>query len=189
MHWEWKNCPVAWKGQYISGHHKKPTLILEIVASYDMWTWHAYFGVGGSNNDINVLNQSPLFDSINNGTAPPSSFTVNSHDYMHGYYLADGIYPDWATLIKAYSSPTDDPAAKFTRFQESERKNVEHTFGILQGKFKILRVPGRSWKAKKMSRILYPCILLQNMIHKDNDFAITLLDEEYLREPENQPFC
>ncbi|XP_071727052.1 uncharacterized protein [Rutidosis leptorrhynchoides] len=119
MHWEWKNCPVAWQGQYTSGHHKKSTLILEVVASYDMWIWHAYFGVAGSNNDINVLNQSPLFDSIKNGTAPPTPFTVNGHEYTHGYYLAAGIYPDWATLIKAYSSPTEDLAVKFTRFQES----------------------------------------------------------------------
>ncbi|XP_050268582.1 uncharacterized protein LOC126713030 [Quercus robur] len=34
MHWKWKNCPSKWKGQYI-GHTRDPTIILEIVASYD----------------------------------------------------------------------------------------------------------------------------------------------------------
>jgi hypothetical protein len=34
MHWKWKNCPAAWKGQY-TGHSREPTLILEAVASYD----------------------------------------------------------------------------------------------------------------------------------------------------------
>ncbi|XP_071694819.1 uncharacterized protein [Rutidosis leptorrhynchoides] len=121
----------------------------------------------GSNNDINVLNRSSLFDSIKNGSAPPSPFTVNGHDYTHGYYLADGIYPDWATLIKAYSSPTDDPSAKFIRFQESARKDFERTFGVLQGRFNILRVPGRAWRAKKMHCILYCCVLLHNMIQED----------------------
>ncbi|XP_071714987.1 uncharacterized protein [Rutidosis leptorrhynchoides] len=153
MHWEWKNCPVSWQGQYTSGHKKNPSPILEVVASYDMWIWHAYFGVACSNNDINVLNRSPLFDSIKNGFAPPSPFTVNGHDYTHGYYLADGIYPDWATLIKAYSSSTDEPSARLTRYQESARKDVERTFGVLQ---------------------------------EDNGFAITSLDEEYLRAPENR---
>jgi hypothetical protein len=38
MHWEWENCPTAWQGQY-RGHFKKPTLILEAVASYDLWIW------------------------------------------------------------------------------------------------------------------------------------------------------
>ena len=27
-------------------------------ASHDRWIWHAFFGVAGSNNDINVMNQS-----------------------------------------------------------------------------------------------------------------------------------
>ncbi|XP_075665858.1 uncharacterized protein LOC142635607 [Castanea sativa] len=35
MHWKWKNCPSKWKGQYI-GHTRDPTIILEIVASYDL---------------------------------------------------------------------------------------------------------------------------------------------------------
>ena len=32
MHWKWKNCPKALLGQY-QGHVKKPTIILEVVAS------------------------------------------------------------------------------------------------------------------------------------------------------------
>ncbi|XP_013674449.2 uncharacterized protein LOC106378951 [Brassica napus] len=36
MHWEWKNCPTAWKGQYARGHGK-PTIVLEAVASQDLW--------------------------------------------------------------------------------------------------------------------------------------------------------
>ncbi|RAL37571.1 hypothetical protein DM860_000265 [Cuscuta australis] len=54
-HWEWKNCPTAWHGQFSRGNHPKPTIMLEAVASNDLWIWHAFFGVTGSNNDINVL--------------------------------------------------------------------------------------------------------------------------------------
>jgi hypothetical protein len=38
-----------------TGRGKHPTMILEAVASYDLWIWHAYFGLPGSCNDINVL--------------------------------------------------------------------------------------------------------------------------------------
>ncbi|XP_071699763.1 uncharacterized protein [Rutidosis leptorrhynchoides] len=89
MHWEWRNCHVALKGQYTRGDHKKPTLMLEAVASYDLWIWHAFFGMAGSNNDINVLNQSPIFDKLKNGTFPSAPFEVNGHEYSKGYYLAD----------------------------------------------------------------------------------------------------
>ena len=33
MHWEWKNCPIGWKGVFAKGVYKVPTLILEVVAS------------------------------------------------------------------------------------------------------------------------------------------------------------
>uniref|UniRef100_A0A0D3AZX2 Uncharacterized protein n=1 Tax=Brassica oleracea var. oleracea TaxID=109376 RepID=A0A0D3AZX2_BRAOL len=36
MHWKWKNCPTAWKGQFSRGSGK-PTIVLEAVASYDLW--------------------------------------------------------------------------------------------------------------------------------------------------------
>ena len=36
MHWRWKNCPTTWKGMY-SGYVHEPTIILEALASYDLW--------------------------------------------------------------------------------------------------------------------------------------------------------
>jgi len=36
MHWVWKNCPVAWRGQY-QGRSGNATLVLEAVASADLW--------------------------------------------------------------------------------------------------------------------------------------------------------
>nr|GEV38482.1 hypothetical protein [Tanacetum cinerariifolium] len=62
MQWEWINCPVSWQGQYDRGDKKYHTIMLEAVASQDLWIWHAFFGVAGANNDINVLDNSPLFD-------------------------------------------------------------------------------------------------------------------------------
>src|SRR5207244_13357024 len=69
---------------------------------------HAFFGLPGSLNDINVLHKSPLLDNLASGNAPPVQFTVNGHLYDMGYYLADGIYPDWATLIKRSEEHTSE---------------------------------------------------------------------------------
>ncbi|GKA98016.1 probable serine/threonine-protein kinase PBL7 [Tanacetum coccineum] len=65
MHWEWKNCPVSWQGQYSRGDKKYPTIMLEAVASHKICEfWHAFYGMAGANNDINVLDNSPLFDDL-----------------------------------------------------------------------------------------------------------------------------
>ncbi|XP_039811701.1 uncharacterized protein LOC120674613 [Panicum virgatum] len=60
MHWKWDKCTAAWRGAY-TGHKDGPTMILEAVASQDLWIWHAFFGLPGSLNNVNVLRRSPLF--------------------------------------------------------------------------------------------------------------------------------
>ncbi|XP_056866663.1 uncharacterized protein LOC130512572 [Raphanus sativus] len=104
MHWEWKNCPRSWRGQYTRGHGK-PTIVLEAVASQDLWIWHAFFGLPGTLNDINVLDRSQVFSDIIQGRAPKVNFTVNGHNYRMAYYLTDGIYPKWSTFIQSIPLP------------------------------------------------------------------------------------
>ena len=111
MHWEWSNCPTAWHGQY-KGHKGKPTIILEAVATQDLRIWHAFFGLPGSHNDINVLHRSPVFDDLAAGQRPQTEFHINGTKYSMGYYLADGIYLDWATLVKTYSEPVSEKEKK-----------------------------------------------------------------------------
>jgi hypothetical protein len=41
MHWAWRQCPMAWKGQF-TGRGKAPSMILEAVATHDLWIWHAW---------------------------------------------------------------------------------------------------------------------------------------------------
>jgi hypothetical protein len=68
-----------------TGHCHDPTVILEAVASHDLWIWHAYFGMPESCNDINVLRRSPLFARLATGEAPAVNFEVNGHQYNMGY--------------------------------------------------------------------------------------------------------
>jgi hypothetical protein len=42
MHWTRKNCPKAWHGMYCEKSHN-PTIVLEAMASEDLWIWHAFF--------------------------------------------------------------------------------------------------------------------------------------------------
>jgi hypothetical protein len=167
MHWPWENCPVAWKGQYTTGRYGVPTIILEAVASHDLHIWHAFFGVAGSNNDINVLNQSPLFIEALKGEAPRVQFSVNGRQYNTGYYLADGIYPEWAALVKSIRSPQLEKHKLYAREQEGARKDVERAFGVLQARFNIVRRPARSWSHRILRTIMKACVILHNMIVED----------------------
>jgi len=109
---------------YTRGDHGVPTIILEAVASHDRWIWHAFFGVAGSNNDINVLNQSPLFVEQLRGEAPKVQYSINGREYNLGYYLADGIYPEWPVFVKSIHKPQLDEHKLFAEKQEGARKDV-----------------------------------------------------------------
>ncbi|WVZ63947.1 hypothetical protein U9M48_013537 [Paspalum notatum var. saurae] len=166
MHWAWEKCPTSWHGEHI-GHIDKPTLILEAVAGPNLWIWHAFFGMPGSCNDINVLHRSPVFDDIAAGTAPSVSYVVNGNQYDMGYYLADGIYPDWATLVKGVPAPMSDKEKLFIDMQSAYRKDVERAFGVLQAKFKIVKGPAQMMKTRDLEYAMSCCVILQNMAAED----------------------
>jgi hypothetical protein len=121
-HFIWRNCPIELRGQYKMGDHQYPTIMMEAVVSQDLWIWHSFFGPPGSNNDVNVVMQSPLFLTERNGTAPKSPFIVNGHTYKRGYYLTDGIYPTWHTFVKAFKYPTDPKEKKFKKVKSRLEK-------------------------------------------------------------------
>ncbi|GJV02957.1 ALP1-like protein isoform X1, partial [Tanacetum coccineum] len=62
-------------------------------------------GFLGSNNDVNVLRQSPVLNDLKVGKAPEVPFVANDVTYKWGYYLTDGIYPEWVVLMKSISQP------------------------------------------------------------------------------------
>jgi len=171
MHWQWERCPNAWKGQFTRGDQKHPTLILEAVASHDLWLWHAFFGVAGSNNDINVLNQSTVFINELKGQAPRVQYMVNGNQYNIGYFLGDGIYPEWAVFVKSIRLPTDEKERRYAAEQEGARKDIERAFGVLQRRFCILKLPARLFDRAVLRDVVLACIILHNMIVEDEKEA------------------
>ena len=175
MHWKWKNCSTAWQGMY-TGHCHEPTIILEVVASQDLWIWHAFFGLPGSLNDIDVLDRSPVFTLLANGHAPPVNYIINGHEYIMGYYLADGIYPNWSTFVKTILCPQGLKKKHFAKAQESARKDVERAFRVLQARFAIVRGPACFLDEETLADIMKACIIMHNMVIGDggdignNDF-------------------
>ncbi|XP_071687149.1 uncharacterized protein [Rutidosis leptorrhynchoides] len=120
-------------------------------------------------------------------TAPPSPFNLTGHHYERGYYLGDGIYPDWAMLVKAPHNPINEQRKKFKRFQESARKDIECTFGVLQGRFAMLKIPKRFMDFNKIKKHMYACVVLHNMIQENNGFVISKRDEKMIALPSNRP--
>ena len=137
MHWAWKNCLAAYHGMYTSHVHRS-TIVLEAVASYDLWICHAFFGMPGSNNDIKVLDASNMFANLQEGCGLSTNYTIMGNHYNMGYYLADDKYPKWATIVQSISHPQELAHEFFAKKHESYRKDVERAFRVLQARFAII---------------------------------------------------
>ncbi|XP_021831749.1 uncharacterized protein LOC110771714, partial [Prunus avium] len=142
IHWQWKKCPTAWQGDYGYRNGQK-SIILEAVASFDTWVWHAFFGVVGSQNDLNMLGQSLVFNDLLRGQSPHITYKINNTIYSGGYYLGDEIYPRWTTFVKTIPHPQLENEKYFDAYQEGYRKNVERCFSILQDQWAIIRGAAR----------------------------------------------
>ncbi|XP_024317148.1 uncharacterized protein LOC106866370 [Brachypodium distachyon] len=99
--------------------------------------------------------------------APQVNYTVNGNNYTMGYYLADGIYPQWATLVKTIPSPLGQKNKYFAKCQEAHRKDVERAFGVLQARFAIVCGPARLWDEEVLHDIITSCVIMHNMIVED----------------------
>ncbi|XP_076934157.1 uncharacterized protein LOC143600315, partial [Bidens hawaiensis] len=157
-------------------------VILEAAASFDLCIWHAFFGTPGANNDVVVINASPIFDRLIDGVSPDISFSMNDINYEYGCYLVDGIYPEWATLVLSFTCPTDEKRQYFKKKHKSARKDIERAFGVLKKHWSIIRQPASLLQIDKLRNIMYTCIILHNMILEDSGRAVC--QGEYNDEPE-----
>jgi hypothetical protein len=63
MHYHWKICHVFWQGSFTNKDGNK-SIILEVIANQRLWIWHTYFSLPTGNNDLNVLERSPLIQDL-----------------------------------------------------------------------------------------------------------------------------
>ncbi|GJW75155.1 serine-threonine/tyrosine-protein kinase catalytic domain-containing protein [Tanacetum coccineum] len=81
-----------------------------------------YFGANvGANNDLTVVNNSPVFENLLNDIAPIAPFEVNGF----------GFYPQWVIFVKSFTVARDKKNSLFKRRQEGARNDIERAFVVL----------------------------------------------------------
>ena len=86
------------------------------------------------NNDINVLDWSPLIRNVLRVDNDRLGFETNGDDYPRYYLLLDGIHPKWTCLVIIITTPGDAKCVHYSMNQETTRKDVERMFDVLQAR-------------------------------------------------------
>jgi hypothetical protein len=126
-----------------------------------------YFGLPGGNNDINVLDRSPMLSDLLQGPDNGLTFQVNGHEYSRYYLLADGIYPQWSCFLQPILAPQGEKREHHTKMQSGARKDVECAFRVLRARWEVVKNPCRSWDLETIDNIMMACIIMHNMVIHD----------------------
>jgi hypothetical protein len=169
-HTYWKNCPVAWKGQY-SGRNTTPSFILESVSDFHGYMWYLSYGHCGCLNDINVLNRSPLLESMLDGSlhelekeAGVVPYKIGDEEFDKLFFLVDGIYPRYVRFVKSFRVPITAEQKRFASWQEAVRKDIERAFGVLKARWQVLARPMHLHKPEEIAMRATCCFILHNML-------------------------
>lgn len=176
--WVWKNCPTAWHGQF-KGKEKAATVTLEAICDRSLWIWHAFFGMPGSMNDINVVEASTIMSKIAEGSfPPPCEYLICGVRRNKPYWFCDGIYPKAPFFICSVCEPTSKKEKLFASVQEAIRKDIERAFGVLQAKWNIISRPSKFMTVDIMADVMRCVIILHNMCVEERETFGLNIDED-----------
>jgi len=166
MHVCWKNCPRGWQGQHKNGKEEMSSLALEAVSDCSTWFWHSYFGSPGTNNDVNIWDQSPLLKAMLDSTMESVDFAFQIGDKIFSkvWFMVDGMHPELSRFVKTCAVPMNRHQSDYAAWQEGSRKMIERAFGILQQKFQALCGPVELFYVDDIADIVGACLILHNMM-------------------------
>ena len=84
--------------------------------------------------------------------------------YKGAYLIADNGYLAWSCTIPPIKSSSSEAEIRFSQWIESLRKDVECTFGILKGRFRILKAGIRLHGVETADKIWLTCCALHNWL-------------------------
>jgi hypothetical protein len=91
--------------------------------------------------------------------------------YSGVYILVDNGYLDWSCTVPPMTMTNKISKIRWSKWVESMRKNVECTFGILKGRFWILKTGIRLLGVMKVDDVWKTCCALHNWLLDIDDIS------------------
>ena len=85
------------------------------------------------------LRDGKLYDDIEFQLLEKTSSGIITRKYKGGWVIVDNGYLPWPTMIPPFKAYVCWSEFCFSKWIESMRKDVECTFGILKGRFRVLK--------------------------------------------------
>ena len=113
-------------------------------------------------------------DANNAGNSTSPEVVVNkTQRYQGAWLLVDNGYLAWPTTVPPIKTTNSRIEIRFSSWLESMRKDVECTFGILKGRWRILKTGIRLSGVECADKIFLTCCALHNWLLETDGYAST----------------
>ncbi len=165
-----ERCPGKLKNQHIGGKLSQTARAYQITVNHRRRILSSTIGLPGKWNDKTVIRFDTFLTSIHRGELYGNIlyelFSKGGRKVIvQGLWiLVDGGYLRWSSTIPPFKHYANAGEERWSKWAESMRKDVECTFGILKGRFRILKTGIRLKGFETMDNIWFTCCALHNML-------------------------
>lgn len=169
VHLHYDRCPAQERSSY-DGPKGHPTISYEMVVGHNRRIYSLTPGWPGTTSDKTIVKHDDFVMQMHEGGLYSDKEFLLCHEngryYRHkGYYLiCDGGYHRWRVLQCPVHHSGDPRTARWSKRLTSTRKDVECTFGILKGRFRILKLPLQFHEVEFINQIFATCAVLHNRL-------------------------
>lgn len=90
--------------------------------------------------------------------------TITTCPYRGAWIIVDNGYLNWSCTVPPMKTTEKTVELRFSQWLESLRKDVECTFGILKGRFRVLKAGVRLHGVEACDKLWHTCCALHNML-------------------------
>eukprot|EP00961_Rhodomonas_salina_P205805 2777848-Rhodomonas_salina.1 len=155
--WAFQGCPAVLCNQY-KGGKGYPSIAYEVVCDHNLFILGTTCSFSGTTNDKTILLYDLFIEEVKRGAR-----------YVNLEFKLMWADCSWTThkgCPMLHSSDADDH--RFSQQIEAVCKDIERTFGVLKGRFRIPKVPVLLHNQDKVDHVFWTCAILHNMIRKFN---------------------
>ncbi|CAN0185409.1 unnamed protein product [Pylaiella littoralis] len=169
-HIKWAACPYSWAKHY-TGKEGFATIAFQAIVDHTGRLLAATKGFGGSMNDKTIITYDAAITKIREDPVYKEKeytlFDKHGEPFQRkgNYSIVDNGYNKWEILIPPSKFAGTDIEIRWSKALESVRKDVECFFGILKGRFRILKLGILFQSLEDINNMFFTCCTLHNMLH------------------------
>ncbi|CAN0416889.1 unnamed protein product, partial [Ascophyllum nodosum] len=160
-HVKWDCFPFSLQRSY-TGEEGYPTIAYQATVDHTGNVLSVTRGFPGAQNDKTIIRYDAAVQRVREDTR----YKNKTRQYSTSRYSPTTLLlaPEWVPFARLLNGGEKKLEMQFSKHLESVRKDVECFFGILRGRFRILKLPILFRSRERIDNAFFTCCILHNML-------------------------